>query len=213
MTEAARRIIVTSVIVHLLRNEVIIMPPKVRYPQEAIVEAGFEIARESGMDAVNARAVAAKLGCSTQPLFREFQSMEQIKEAVGKRAFAFYQQFAMRAMMGAEKPFKAAGMAYLRFAREETHLFQALFMCDRGKDAGKRSTGDAVTDYSIDVLMANTGLSRENARLVQLYLWLFVHGMASMIATNSATFTKEEMDGLVAGAYHAVLGLFQPQGK
>lgn len=188
------------------------MPPKIRFSREAVIEAGFEIARQDGMDAVNARAIAARLGCSTQPLFREFQSMEQLKDAILKRAEVFYQQYTLRAMTEAEKPYKASGMAYLHFAKEETELFKALFMRNRGAEAGQRGGGDPVTSYSMDTLVSNTGMSREQAGIFHLYLWLFVHGMASMIATHSAVFTEEEMDGLVSGAYQALLKQFQEAG-
>ena len=62
------------------------MPPKIRFGREDIVSAALEIIREQGIEGVNARAVAARLGCSTQPLFREFESMEQIKEEAARLA-------------------------------------------------------------------------------------------------------------------------------
>lgn len=43
------------------------MPPKVKVTKEEIIAAALEILRQKGMEAVNARAVAAALGCSTQP--------------------------------------------------------------------------------------------------------------------------------------------------
>ena len=41
------------------------MPPKVKITKEEIIEAALRIVRESGDEALNARNVAAALGCST----------------------------------------------------------------------------------------------------------------------------------------------------
>lgn len=190
-------------------NEVTRMPPKIRFSREAVVEAAFAIARKDGMEAVNARAIAKELGCSTQPLFREFQTMDQIKDEVRASAMKLYDQSVMRAMMGAEKPYKAAGMAYLHFAKNEPALFKLLFMYDRGKDKDKREgENDPSADYVLEALMKSQRLSREKAKLFHLYSWIYVHGMASMIATNYVDFSDEEMDGLLTGMYTATKSLF-----
>ena len=52
------------------------MPPKAKVTREDILSACVEIIRESGFDAVNARALASRLGCSTQPIFSNYASME-----------------------------------------------------------------------------------------------------------------------------------------
>ena len=42
------------------------MPPKTRITKEQIVSAGLELARQAGPEAINARAVASRLGCSAR---------------------------------------------------------------------------------------------------------------------------------------------------
>ena len=56
------------------------MPPKVKVTREDIVDAALDIIRESGEDALNARAVASKLGVSTQPIFSNYESMDMLKK-------------------------------------------------------------------------------------------------------------------------------------
>ena len=58
------------------------MPPKVKITREDIVNAGYALARECGTDAVNARSVAKKLGCSTQPVFSNFAAMARMRNAI-----------------------------------------------------------------------------------------------------------------------------------
>ncbi len=55
------------------------MPRPQRYDRETILEAAFALVRRSGMEALCARAVARELGCSTQPIFRTFASMDDLR--------------------------------------------------------------------------------------------------------------------------------------
>ena len=58
------------------------MPPKIKITKEDIVKTAISLVREKGMDAINARAIAAALCCSTQPIFSNFSGFEQLCEAV-----------------------------------------------------------------------------------------------------------------------------------
>lgn len=186
------------------------MPPKIRFSKEKVIQAAFDITRADGFDALNARAIAKALGCSTQPLFRAYESMEQIKQAVRAMAGKTYEQHIMRGMMGAEKPYKASGMAYLSFARNEPELFKLLFMYDR-QDKRAAWEDDQSADYVLDALMAGTGITRDQARRVHMLSWMLVHGMASMIATNYRSFTEEEADVLLTAQYQGNLLLVRQQ--
>ena len=58
------------------------MPPKVKITKENIIQAAMDIVRNAGADALNARNIAAKLDCSTQPIFSNFATMDQLRLAV-----------------------------------------------------------------------------------------------------------------------------------
>ena len=52
------------------------MPPKIKITKEEIVDTALNLVREAGEQALNARSIAAKLKCSTQPVFSNFETME-----------------------------------------------------------------------------------------------------------------------------------------
>lgn len=58
------------------------MPAVKKVPREEIVDAAVEVLREGGAAAINARSVAKKLGCSTQPIYLSFRSMDELKDAM-----------------------------------------------------------------------------------------------------------------------------------
>ena len=55
------------------------MPASKKVTKDDIVNAAFEVMRDGGFGSVNARSVAKKLGCSTQPIYLSFQSMDELK--------------------------------------------------------------------------------------------------------------------------------------
>ena len=66
------------------------MPPKMKISKEDIVKIAADVVRQSGADAINARLLAEKLGCSTQPIFSNFESMDSLRRAVLEYADGLY---------------------------------------------------------------------------------------------------------------------------
>ena len=103
------------------------MPAKAKVTKEMIVDAAFAIAREAGVENINARTVSERLHCSTQPVMYHFATMEELKRTVYAKADLYHSEY----LMTMKKPPKGAalgiGMNYIRFAIEEPHLFRFLF--------------------------------------------------------------------------------------
>ena len=159
------------------------MPPKVKFSREEIIAAALDIVREGGMTALTARSLAARLGSSAKPVFGLFENMQEVQNEVMLAANAEYQKFLHTEMMrGIYKPYKASGMAYIAFARKEKELFKLLFMRDRTDETTE--TEDESLDDIIALISRNTGLREEQARLFHLEMWIFVHGIATMIVTG-----------------------------
>lgn len=55
------------------------MPRTKRIEKQAILCAAVDVIREKGEQALTVRNIAAMLGCSTQPLYYEFESVEQLR--------------------------------------------------------------------------------------------------------------------------------------
>ena len=62
------------------------MPPRAKITKEMVIDAAFEVAREQGVENINARTVAKKLSCSTQPIMYHFETIEKLKKAVYTKA-------------------------------------------------------------------------------------------------------------------------------
>lgn len=176
------------------------MPPKFKFTREEIIEAAVELTREGGPSALTARALAARLGCSVKPVFGLFENMEEVQSEVLLAANVRYHAYLKEDMeKGLYPPYKASGMAYIRFAKEEKELFKLLFMRDR--------SGEDITDLEKDsgdiirLIMKNTGLEKEEAKLFHLEMWVYVHGIATMVATSYLDWDTEFISRVVTDAY------------
>lgn len=179
------------------------MPPKVKITKEDIIDAAIDLIRESGMDALNARAIAKKLGCSTQPIFSNYATMEELKAEVMRAADAIYQQYIENGMKDpAYPPYKASGIAYIRFAREENQLFKLLFMRDRSNEEIKEERESL--EGLLKIIASSTGLTMDEAYMFHLEMWVFVHGIATMIATEYLQWEWDMISRMMTDSYEGM---------
>lgn len=184
------------------------MPPHVRYDKGSILQAAFAIIREKGPDALNARAIAKALGCSTQPLFRVFDSMEDIHHEMLRMAGECFNSYIRRSEELDERPYKGTGMAYILFAKEEPELFKLLFMRDRVQEGTETADDDENLDYVLEVLQQATHLRRDQALRFHQALWIYTHGLAVMVATHYISYDQDRISQLLSDQFQAMCKLF-----
>ena len=176
------------------------MPPKVKITKEEILRTALDLVRTQGAQALGARSIAAALGCSTQPIFSNFSTMEELRYAVAVQADALCQRYTKDELdSGRYAPYKASGMAYIRFAKEERELFKFLYMCDRTGQPSPVET-DHFRNMSTKV-SGYTGLDASQASLFHLEMWAYVHGIATMFATGFFDLDWDLVETMLTDAY------------
>lgn len=157
------------------------MPPSVRFSREAVLNAAYQLVRREGPSALNARAVAKELGGSTQPIFRLFANMEELRQAVVELALQTWKEQLRIRLQTSSFPYLTIGMAYLVFSRDEPELFKLLFMRDRVSDG---SCTQYNLSWGIPLIEDTIKVDVETARKLYERNWLFCHGLAVSIATK-----------------------------
>lgn len=172
------------------------MPRKFMFTREEIISAALELVREGGISALTARALGAKLGSSSRPIFGLFENMEEVRQEVIKAAGALYHSYLETDMKAGKYPiYKASGMAYIRFAREEKELFKLLFMRDRTGE-GPDGEHEEIRPL-IEIIRKNLGVDEETAYIFHLEMWICVHGIATMIVTSYGDMDEEFISRIV----------------
>ncbi len=181
------------------------MPPQIKVTKEEIINTTVDIVRKNGADAINARTVAAVLNCSTQPIFSNFKTMDELRSAVIDVAEKLYDEYTKREIEAERYPvYKATGMAYIHFAREEKELFKLLFMRDRTDEKAP----DLAENIS-DIVQKNTGLDENKALFFHLEIWAYVHGIATMMATNYLELDTELVSEMLTDAYFGLKSRYE----
>lgn len=178
------------------------MPPKIRIAKEDIIKTSVDLVRANGASSINARAIASALECSTQPLFSNFKSMEDLEESIILSAYELYRQFIKSEIESKKYPtYKAYGMAYIRFAKEEKELFKLLFMRDR---TGEDMSLSPDFEESVKIITEQTGISYEKATLMHFEMWSCVHGIATMIATSFLELDWDIISNMTSDVYQGI---------
>ena len=178
------------------------MPKSIKIEKEKIVQTAFEMVKAQGEGVLNARSLAKALNCSTQPIFSNFSSMDEIKREVIIRAENLYDEYTAKEMQRTDIPsYKSSGMAYIRFAREEKELFKLLFMRDRTHEIIPPME---ILKPIVDIIIKATGISEEQAYLLHLEMWIFVHGIATMVATAYLPWDENTVSSMLTDVYQGV---------
>ena len=176
------------------------MPPKFKFTRDEITNAALNVTRKNGISGLPARALAAELGCSVKPIFGLFKNMEEVGQEVFIASDLLYQNYLREDMAkGKYSPYKASGMAYIRFAKEERELFKLLFMRDRSRE--KIEENKEEIRPLMQLIQQNLGISEDEAYLFHLEMWLYVHGIATMIATSYLDWDDEFISRVLTDAY------------
>ncbi len=177
------------------------MPPSVRFSREAVLNAAYQLVRREGPSALNARAVARELGGSTQPIFRLFANMEELRSAVIELSLSTWKGKLAARLQTSAFPYLTIGMSYLLFARDEPELFKLLFMRDRVSDG---SCTDYDINFGIPLIENSIQVDVNTARKLYESNWLYCHGLAVGIATKYLPCMKEcHMRSLLVGSMQA----------
>ena len=176
------------------------MPPKEKVSKARVSETAFEMTREYGFSEVTARKLAERLGCSTQPIFRAYENMDEL------RCDLFYMSadFLIGHMLkkkGKTPAYLGLAMSYIEFAQKEKNLFELIASVD---DFGTRTITEFLKSAEGSQLRKKISGSREVTDKTKQELftmfWMFVHGMAALIAGGRVEFTDREIKNYITKA-------------
>lgn len=181
------------------------MPPKVKITKEDVLHAAFKLTRADGFDVVNARSIAKELGCSTHPIFQNYENMAELKQNLIKYIEIYYNQYIESKIVG-ENPFLSIGLTYIEFAKEESNLFKMMFMSHNIEVADFIELIDNDENQSIiHAIIELAKVDEKKAKQIYINIWLYTHGIAAMTATNNLTLSSMQTKKLLQDAFRAFI--------
>lgn len=181
------------------------MPPTKKYQKEDIINAAYDIVKKEGLSGLNARRIAKELNCSVQPIFHNFENMEDVEKIVIEKINNDFEEN-VRSATDNEKPYLAKGMAYIKFARDYPEFFKILFMRKTDMSPEEFVLSDKVTtDTVIKAGQKVFGLSEAKQKDFHIKVWIFTHGIACLLATKTVYLTDKEIYDLLGSTTREML--------
>lgn len=175
------------------------MAPKNKFTREETVNAALSVVRMRGAEGLTAKSVAEALGVSTRPIFSYFDTMDALKAQVRLAAEAVWKTY-LEAGLGEAVPFFGFGMEYIRFAREEPHLYRLVFLqAAPDGESGAVKAMDQVRGMVRPSLERIYGITTEEADCYFRDMWLVVHSLATLIVTGGCPYSDEEIGKILTG--------------
>jgi AcrR family transcriptional regulator len=167
--------------------------------RRALLDAGIELARRGGPDAVVLREATRRAGVVPNAAYRHFASRQDLLQAVRAAALSAL-AVAMERELARLRPgahpadharasLRAIGVAYLRFARNEPGLFRTAFAVAGDPEttvnsamAGKTGLNPfQLLGVALDRLLAAGVLTADRRPGAEYLAWSAVHGLAMLV--------------------------------
>lgn len=169
--------------------------------------------RDDGFSAINARSVAKKLGCSTQPIYFSFKNMDELKAALTQRAIELHTQRvrdSLCAHEGNDSRYSSYGMGFVKFAAEEKQLFRWLYL--EGEQPGAYQS-DVLMQEVIGVIVDEFGYAEDVARRFHQDMIYFTYGLAILANTDHLHLTEAELREAFRREFRALIAIYGKPAK
>ena len=177
--------------------------PAQRFGRESVLDAALDLVRERGYDALSARVVAERAGCSVQPIYSLFGDMEGLMRALYGHARAWVTAYNVEHAHDGENLFESNGLTHLRLAREEPQLFTFLYLSPYLGTHSLDELYRSVSQPGVEECIMELGhLGKEAAHELYLNMIVYTHGLAVLVCSG-AEFAEDELADRVFTAFKA----------
>lgn len=182
------------------------MPTKIKISKDMILDAAFEIVKQEGMEKLSNREIANKLKCSIRPIYYQFENVEQMQKELYTKIEQYFYKFLLDNMTEETPQYKQVGINYIKFAKKEKKFFQTLFMSDTelSPDAFVSKSGNDYKEIE-KLVRISTNLKDDNIRDFHTKMWIFCHGIATLVANDTIKLTDNQIQELLSDEFQALM--------
>ena len=183
--------------------------PRQKITREDVLKSASELVRRG--EALNARSIAAQLGCSTQPVYSCFKNMDELRAELVEEAKRLYRKYIDEYLTHADKNrYEAYGMGFVRFAIEEAGLFRYLFLSVQ--KVPMETMGDPFFEEDIlDEMVQLARMPRETARAFHSDMSVFSYGLATLLNTQAVVMSEAEIAEAFTREFYSLYSYYFPE--
>ncbi|MBA1393828.1 TetR/AcrR family transcriptional regulator [Lactobacillus sp. XV13L] len=168
------------------------MARKKEIGRNKILNIAYKMVVKDGIESLTARGIAKAGHFSTQPLYLEFSSMDELrKEVLRKIADNLRNHILQKEYTG--KPLIDIDLSYIDFAQEHENLFRAMFV--DGK-FGSEIIANTLIDLGVAKFKeqyVDKNYNKERIKNIVIANWITTIGIASLIVNEIAKFSQVQI--------------------
>ena len=182
------------------------MPTKIKISKDMILNAAFDIVRHHGIEKLSNRELANKLKCSIRPIYYQFENVEELQKELYTKIEKYFYKFLLDNMNNEIPKYKQVGINYIKFAKKEKKLFQTLFMSEVGltPNVFVSKEGDDYKEIE-KFIKISTNLKGDDIKDFHTKMWIFCHGIATLVANNTISLTDSQIEKLLSYEFQALM--------
>ena len=177
------------------------MARKKEIDKQRILDAAYKLAVRGGIESLTARNIAKAVNCSTQPIYLEFENMQDLRNQVLARISDELKSNTLQQNFTGE-PLIDLDLSYLYFAKEHVDLFRAMFV--DGK-FGNQMIVDTLMGLGIEKFKQQFDAeqySDERLKHIVIANWIAATGLATFLFNKMANFTQAQMVSVLKAQIH-----------
>ena len=174
--------------------------------KEMILEAAYQILEEEGYGSVNIKTVAARVGCSTQPISWHFGNMGELRKSLFEYCLHKMWDGIEEKMTRLEpaEMFYETGKNYLSIAYDHGNVFRFLHL--DASDEYRTDGGDIAATLGdpriITMLAGYYGRSEEEIGPIVRDIVIYTHGLAMIVLQDIFDIKKDEAFRMIYNEGH-----------
>jgi AcrR family transcriptional regulator len=172
------------------------MPSSPRIKKEDMLQAALELVSRDGYAALNIKAVARELGCSTAPISWQFGGMDGLREELIPFAEQYVEDKYYSRNENEVAAFEQRGRGTIDLALENPNLFRFLYTGERSQilSTGFRlQTNNPDTDNVYQKMADLLGITLNQVMDFAMTMMVYTQGIGTLIASGIVKDTKENM--------------------
>ena len=180
------------------------MARKKEIDKQRILDAAYKLAVRGGIESLTARNIAKAVNCSTQPIYLEFENMQDLRNQVLARISDELKSNTLQQNFTGE-PLIDLDLSYLYFAKEYVDLFRAMFV--DGK-FGNQMIVDTLMGLGLEKFKQQFDaeqFSEERLNHIVISNWIAATGLATLLINKMANFTQAQMISVLKAQIHEAM--------
>ena len=180
------------------------MARKKEIEKQRSLDAAYKLAVRGGIESITARNIAKAVKCSTQPIYLEFENMQDLRNQVLAKISDELKSNTLQQNFTGE-PLIDLDLSYLYFAKEHIDLFRAMFV--DGK-FGNQMIVDTLMGLGVEKFKQQFDaeqFSEERLNHIVISNWIAATGLATLLINKMANFSQAQMVSVLKAQIHEAM--------